>query len=128
MTNGDRARHMLETSIYADCEFVVGGDDVSQRGISEYLVYLVQFNVSQCYYHVSMFVTVQLIKAHQIFLAMGSPVFEAMFYGGMAQPANNSNADGQNQPISIRDLQPSAFKDLLEYLFILNFRLTETSY
>ena len=27
MTNGDRARHMLETSLYADCEFVVGGDD-----------------------------------------------------------------------------------------------------
>ncbi len=56
---------------------------------------------------------VQLIKAHRIFLAMGSPVFEAMFYGGMAQAASSSNA-GQDQPITVPDLQPSAFKDLLE--------------
>ncbi|CAG2063163.1 unnamed protein product, partial [Timema podura] len=39
---------------------------------------------------------------------MSSPVFEAMFYGGMAE---------KNDPISILDVQPDAFKALLEYIY-----------
>ena len=27
VTNAERARHMLETSLYSDCEFLVGGND-----------------------------------------------------------------------------------------------------
>lgn len=46
---------------------------------------------------------------------MGSPVFEAMFFGGMAL-ANASLAVTQEvDAIEVLDLQPSAFKDLLEY-------------
>ena len=41
MTNGDRARHMLETSLYADCEFLVGGNDEVKE---------VYFNISLCNY------------------------------------------------------------------------------
>jgi hypothetical protein len=37
---------------------------------------------------------------------MSSPVFEAMFFGGMAE---------KNDPIPILDVQPDAFKALLEY-------------
>lgn len=39
---------------------------------------------------------------------MSSPVFEAMFYGGMAE---------KNDPIPIKDVQPEAFKALLEYIY-----------
>jgi hypothetical protein len=39
---------------------------------------------------------------------MSSPVFEAMFFGGMAE---------KNDPIPILDVQPDAFKALLEYDF-----------
>ena len=45
---------------------------------------------------------------------MGSPVFEAMFFGGMAQAAAGSSST-QDQPIAVPDLQPSAFRDLLLY-------------
>ncbi len=110
MTNCARARHMLETSLFADCEFLVASDD----GVEE--VYL-NFWFSLCKYMLKFFVCVcvctQLIKAHRTFLAMGSPVFQAMFYGGMAQAVSSSNV-GQNKPITIPDLQPSAFKALLE--------------
>jgi hypothetical protein len=44
---------------------------------------------------------------------MSSPVFEAMFFGGMAE---------KNDPIPILDVQPDAFKALLEYdLYCLTF-------
>ena len=39
---------------------------------------------------------------------MTSPVFEAMFYGAMAE---------KNDPIPIRDVQPEAFKALMEYIY-----------
>jgi BTB/POZ domain len=38
---------------------------------------------------------------------MGSPVFEAMFYGGMATTQNA-------KPVEVLDVQPEAFKHLLE--------------
>lgn len=50
----------------------------------------------------------QILEGHKVFLAMSSPVFEAMFYGGMAE---------KNDPIPIRDVQPEAFKALLEYIY-----------
>lgn len=46
-----------------------------------------------------------VFTGHKLILAMASPVFEAMFYGGMAE---------RNEPIPILDVQPDAFKALLE--------------
>lgn len=51
----------------------------------------------------------QEFGAHKLFLAMSSPVFEAMFFGGMAE---------KSDPIPILDVQPEAFKALLEYDFL----------
>lgn len=46
-----------------------------------------------------------VVNGHKLILAMASPVFEAMFYGGMAE---------RNDPIPILDVQPDAFRALLE--------------
>ena len=43
---------------------------------------------------------------------MGSPVFETMFYGEMAQ-ANAGRSRG-SEAIEVLDVQPAAFKDLIE--------------
>jgi hypothetical protein len=44
-----------------------------------------------------------------MFLAMASPVFEAMFYGGLAETAGRE--------IKILDVQPDAFSALLDYIY-----------
>ena len=51
----------------------------------------------------------QNLRAHKLLLAMASPVFEAMFYGEMA--------DKEDKPIEILDVQPEAFKALLKLVF-----------
>jgi BTB/POZ domain len=43
-----------------------------------------------------------------MFLAMASPVFEAMFYGGLAETTRE---------IKILDVQPDAFSALLDYIY-----------
>lgn len=45
------------------------------------------------------------IGAHKLLLAMASPVFEAMFYGGLAE---------KRRAIPIPDIEPGTFKLLLE--------------
>lgn len=50
----------------------------------------------------------QTLPGHKLILAMASPVFEAMFYGGLAE---------KNDPIPILDVQPEAFKALMEYIY-----------
>lgn len=70
-----RGQYLLETGKWADCHFLVG----QEPG--------------------------QMLAGHKLILAMASPVFEAMFYGGLAE---------KNDPIPILDLDPSAFKSLLE--------------
>lgn len=40
-------------------------------------------------------------------LSMASPVFEAMFYGGLAE---------SNSPIEIPDVQPDAFSAMLQWV------------
>ncbi|XP_026674928.1 BTB/POZ domain-containing protein 6-B-like isoform X2 [Ceratina calcarata] len=75
----DRSRYLLETGKWADCRFVVG--QVSHQ---------------------------QILKGHKLLLAMSSPVFEAMFFGNLAE---------KNDLIPIRDVQPEAFKALLEYIY-----------
>ena len=43
-----------------------------------------------------------------MFLAMASPVFEAMFFGGLAESSSNSSE------IKILDVQPDAFYVMLQ--------------
>ncbi|CAH2988448.1 unnamed protein product [Chilo suppressalis] len=74
-----RGAHLLQSSQWSDCSFLVGSD--SNR------------------------IT---IKAHKLVLACASPVFEAMFYGGMAEK------DG---PVEILDVEPEAFETLLRYIY-----------
>ena len=47
-----------------------------------------------------------MFRCHRIFLAMASPVFEAMFFGGLAEK--------ENHVIKILDVQPEAFRVMLE--------------
>lgn len=75
----ERTKHLLETEQWSDCSFIVGTE--SNQKV---------FNV------------------HKLFLAMSSPVFEAMFFGGMPE---------RNDPISISDVQPDSFKALLDYIY-----------
>ncbi|XP_041988028.1 uncharacterized protein LOC121739601 [Aricia agestis] len=56
-----------------------------------------------------------VIEGHKLILAMASPVFEAMFFGGMAEG---------NEPIPILDVQIDAFKALLEYIYTDNINIT----
>lgn len=70
-----RGGHLLQTGQWADCSFVVGMEPHQVT-----------------------------ITAHKVILASASPVFEAMFFGRMAE------GDG---PIKILDVQPDAFKILL---------------
>lgn len=51
----------------------------------------------------------KILKAHKLILAMASPVFEAMLFGGMAEDTA--------QPILIPDIHPEAFKALLQYIY-----------
>lgn len=71
----ERGGHLLQTGQWSDCTFVVG---VEPHQIT--------------------------FRAHKLILASASPVFEAMFFGGMAE---------KDAPIKILDVQPSAFKLLL---------------
>jgi hypothetical protein len=72
------------------------------------LFFFVFFFRSDCKFIVGQEPNQQILEGHKVFLAMSSPVFEAMFFGGMAE---------KNDPIPIRDVQPEAFKALLEYIY-----------
>ncbi|XP_058795953.1 uncharacterized protein LOC131666901 [Phymastichus coffea] len=74
-----RGQYLLETGQWSDCKFIVGQEPHQQ-----------------------------IVEGHKVFLAMSSPVFEAMFYGTMAE---------KSDPIPIRDVQPEAFKALMEYIY-----------
>ncbi|EZA57597.1 hypothetical protein DMN91_002406 [Ooceraea biroi] len=82
----ERGQYLLESGLWSDCKFIVGQEPQQQT-----------------------------LKGHKLFLAMSSPVFEAMFFGGMAE---------KNDPIPIRDVQPEAFKALLEYMYTDKVELT----
>ena len=53
-----------------------------------------------------------------MFLAMASPVFEAMFFGGLSESSN-----GSTQEIKILDVQPDAFHVMLQYIYTDNINL-----
>lgn len=75
----ERGRYLLETSQWSDCKFIVGTEPHQEA-----------------------------FQCHKLFLAIASPVFEAMFFGGMAE---------KDVPIPILDVQPEAFRALLEYIY-----------
>ncbi|XP_071449476.1 uncharacterized protein [Hetaerina americana] len=75
----ERGRYLLETSQWNDCKFIVGTEPHQES-----------------------------FQCHKLFLAIASPVFEAMFFGGMAE---------KDVPIPILDVQPEAFRALLEYIY-----------
>ncbi|XP_059613997.1 BTB/POZ domain-containing protein 6-B-like [Phlebotomus argentipes] len=75
-----RGQHLLETGQWADCHFLLGAPSNQE-----------------------------IISGHKLILAMASPVFEAMFFGGLAE---------KSDPIPICDVQPEAFKALLEYIYM----------
>ncbi|XP_018574174.1 BTB/POZ domain-containing protein 6 isoform X1 [Anoplophora glabripennis] len=81
----ERGQYLLETGMWSDCRFIVGTEPNQQ-----------------------------VLEGHKLFLAMSSPVFEAMFFGGMAE----------KDPIAILDVQPDAFKALLEYIYTDKINLT----
>lgn len=72
-----RGEHLLQTGTWSDCSFIVGVEPHQE-----------------------------IINGHKLFLAMSSPVFEAMFFGPIAEK--------NEQPIPILDVQPKAFKALLQ--------------
>ncbi|XP_047987433.1 uncharacterized protein LOC125227218 [Leguminivora glycinivorella] len=74
-----RGSQLLQSGQWSDCSFLVGSEPHQV-----------------------------VVPGHKLILAMASPVFEAMFYGGMAE---------RNEPIPILDVQPEAFKALLEYIY-----------
>ncbi|GBP70948.1 hypothetical protein EVAR_48956_1 [Eumeta japonica] len=81
-----RGAHLLQSGQWSDCSFLVGTEP-----------------------HQS------VISGHKLILAMASPVFEAMFYGGIPE---------RNDPIHILDVQPEAFKALLEYIYTDNINIS----
>lgn len=81
----ERGQYLLDSGIWSDCRFIVGTEPHQQ-----------------------------VFEGHKLFLAMSSPVFEAMFYGGMAE----------KDPIAILDVQPDAFRALLEYIYTDRINLT----
>lgn len=74
-----RGAHLLKTGQWADCHFLVGAEPHQT-----------------------------LMPGHKLLLAMASPVFDAMFNGGLPE---------KNDPIPILDVQPDAFRALLEYIY-----------
>ncbi|XP_023247125.1 BTB/POZ domain-containing protein 6-like isoform X2 [Copidosoma floridanum] len=81
----------------------------TKRHVAQRCQYLLEMGQwSDCRFKVGQEPNQQIVDGHKVFLAMSSPVFEAMFYGGMAE---------KNDPIPIRDVQPEAFKALLEYIY-----------
>lgn len=83
------------------CDWQLACTEIKQRG--EYLLQSEQW--SDCTFLVGSEPNQVEVRGHRLILAMASPVFEAMFYGGMAE---------RNDPIPILDVQPEAFKALLE--------------
>ncbi|XP_037810333.1 BTB/POZ domain-containing protein 6-A-like [Lucilia sericata] len=71
---------MLQSEKFSDCSFLVGLETSNQK----------------------------IFAAHKLILATASPVFEAMFYGDLAE---------KSYPIPIPDIQPDIFQDMLKFIY-----------
>ncbi|XP_048487436.1 uncharacterized protein LOC105381817 [Plutella xylostella] len=95
----------------APSDWQLGCTEMKQRG-----AYLLQSGQwSDCTFLVGSEPHQVAVTGHKMILAMASPVFEAMFFGGMAE---------RNEPIQILDVQPDAFKALLEYIYTDNINIS----
>lgn len=63
---------------------------------------------SDCYFHVGTEADSTVFAAHKLMLSMASPVFDAMFNGGLAEKIN---------PIKVLDVQPDAFAAMLDFIY-----------
>ncbi|XP_020279347.1 BTB/POZ domain-containing protein 6-A-like [Pseudomyrmex gracilis] len=70
---------LLKTGQWSDCQFVLGEEPQQE-----------------------------IVKCHKVYLAKFSPVFEAMFFGVMAETSSL---------IPIKDIQPEVFKIFLKYMY-----------
>ena len=75
----ERTAVMFNNELIADVHFMVGSESTQRR-----------------------------IPAHKFILVTGSPVFYAMFYGGLAEDKNE---------VTIPDVEPQAFLKLLQWVF-----------
>ncbi|RVE48468.1 hypothetical protein evm_006904 [Chilo suppressalis] len=66
-------------------------------------------HLADCTFEVGSEPNIFKLSGHKLVLAAVSPVFESMFYGSIAEKSNY---------IRIPDIQPEAFKALLEYIYI----------
>lgn len=81
---------------------------ISKTSLSERFKELYKLNEwTDCAFSVGD-VDVELIKCHKLVLAASSPVFEALFYGPLAD---------YEKVIHVPDLQPQTFKSLLRYIY-----------
>lgn len=104
LTIAERGKHLLTTGIHTDCEFLVGADGSDQQVCKLFSLFLKIIQSNIMWY-------LQVIKAHKLYLAQSSPVFESMFFGMMAEGAAKA------EPIVIPDLAPSSFNHLLQWVF-----------
>ncbi|XP_014249787.1 BTB/POZ domain-containing protein 6-like [Cimex lectularius] len=74
----DRFKELLLLSQWTDCTFSVGDENI------------------------------EIITCHKLVLAVSSPVFEALFYGGLCN---------KDEVISVPDIQPYIFKQFLMYIY-----------
>ena len=59
------------------------------------------------------------LKAHKFVLAMASPVFEAQFFGPLADSSNNN-------PVTIKDVDSTAFRRLIDCIYKSSTKFLET--
>ena len=103
--NSDRAKYLFETAFYCDCEFLVGNVE-EKRGI-----YFMENSLINCI----------LKKAFHPTVGESAPNFPGhwgvVFFGGMAQPNAGRSVSTGSDAIEVQDIQPFAFKDLLELVY-----------
>uniref|UniRef100_A0A1B6DC74 BTB domain-containing protein n=1 Tax=Clastoptera arizonana TaxID=38151 RepID=A0A1B6DC74_9HEMI len=71
---------------------------------------------SDCKFIVGNGSKIRTFPAHKLILSMASPVFEAMFYGPM----------GENNAITVPDIQTEAFECMLQYIYTDKVNLSST--
>lgn len=84
------------------------GAKFAQKVINLSLFNIYFFFRSDCKFLVGREPNQRIIEGHKVFLAMSSPVFETMLFKDIAK---------KDDPIPIEDINPDAFKALLEYIY-----------
>ena len=85
----ERSRFILNSDLFSDVKFVIGRTDGESK--------LIRSKRSK-----------QVIPAHKLVLAIGSPVFEAMFYGELAETTDS---------IELPDCEYDSLLELFRYMY-----------